>query len=82
MVDTQRARVLGLFGELELDDLSLALKPIEAQRVSSAELKAKWLAGLAEGSDARALLALMEPIDVIVLAEALEGRSVDMNRQT
>lgn len=78
MVDTLRARVLSVFGELELDELSLALKVLESRRSSAAELQRAWLAGMSDESDTRALLLQMDPIDVVVLAELLEGRQVNL----
>jgi hypothetical protein len=81
MVDTQRARVLGLFGEPELEALTLALKPVAAHRVSTAELKAKWALGLEADPDLRSEFLQLSPFDVIALVEALEGRSVNLNSQ-
>lgn len=79
IVDTQRARVLSMFGEDERRDLTLALKPLEASRGNSLDIKRRWLVGLPKVCEARDLLTEMSPIDTIVLLEALEGATVDLN---
>jgi hypothetical protein len=82
LIDTQRAIVLGRFSDLELDALTLALKQVTARRSSAAELRQLWIAGLDERSDiemdARAALVQMSTLEITVLAEALEGRQVNL----
>lgn len=74
LIATQRAAALGLFGENELDELALALKPIVARRHGAGELRQLWVAGL-KNEDLQAQLRMMSSLEVLILAEELEGLS-------